>query len=191
MLPEFLAKIRDAGIAAHPFCEATDKRVHYRRESCMEKFLNDYIGRVSPEYSRIPENTAHVIASAFFAFKFELYQKTRRECKNALLQLPDGGGNDAVKKALAIVQSYAEAYENSQVLPEPVLLFTPAEHAFLAVTLPPEVIEDPATLDLDNALILLYAVALASSPDDEQALEEHRNYIITLLEPYKRLLGLQ
>ena len=39
----------------------------------MEKFLNEYIERIRPVFGRMPEKAAHGIASAFFAFKFELY----------------------------------------------------------------------------------------------------------------------
>ena len=46
--------------------------------------------------------------------------------------------------------------------------FDDSDRAYLAVNLPPEVNEDPLTLALDNALLLLYAVAVISSPDDEQ-----------------------
>ena len=42
------------------------------KELPMEKFLKDYIEHVRPVFGRIPEQTAHVIASAFFSFKFEL-----------------------------------------------------------------------------------------------------------------------
>jgi len=156
----------------------------------MEKFLSDYIERIRSGYTKIPENTGHVIASAFFSFKFELYQKTLRECATALSQVQDGGSNDALKKALVIVRAYAEAFENAQVRPEVVPSFTEPEHAFLAVNLPAENIEDPPTLELDNALILLYAVSVITSPEDEQALEEHRKYVITLLDTYKRALGI-
>ncbi len=156
----------------------------------MEKFLNAYIERMRPVFNRIPEKTAHIIASAFFAFKFELYQKALRECTTALSQVPDGGGSEALKKALSIMQAYAEALENAQVKPDHAVPFTDAEYAYLAVNLPPDRIEDPDTLELDNALIMLYAVAVISSPDDEQALDEHRTYIITMLGTYKRALGI-
>jgi len=156
----------------------------------MEKYLNDYIERERPVFGRIPEKTAHSIASAFFAYKFELYPKTLRECTTALSQIPDGSGSEALKRALAIVRAYAEALENAQVRPDHVVPFTEAEHAFLAVNLSPDRIEDPDTLELDNALLLLYAVAVISSPDDEQALDEHRTYVITMLGTYKRALGI-
>ena len=104
--------------------------------------------------------------------------------------MPDGGGSEALKKALSIIQAYAEALENAQVKPDHVVPFTDAEHAYLAVNLPPDRIEDPDTLELDNAIILIYVVAMTTSPDDDEALDEHRKYIITMLDTYKRALGI-
>jgi len=154
----------------------------------MEKFLNEYIERMRPVFGRLPENTAHGIASAFFAFKFELYAKSYRECTTALSQVPDGNGSEALKKALTIVRAYAEALDNAQVKPDRVIPFTEAERAYVAVNLPPDRIEDPDTLELDNALLMLYAVAVVASPDDELPLDEHRKFFITILDAYKRAL---
>ena len=134
--------------------------------------------------------TAHVIASVFFSFKFELYPKTLRECTTALSQIPDGGGNDAIKKALAIINAYAVAFESAQVRPEGIPRLLRPRQAYLAVNLSPDLNEDPVTLELDNALLLLYAVAVIASPDDEQALDEHRKYVIKMLDTYKRALGI-
>ena len=156
----------------------------------MEKFLKDYIERVRPAFGRIPEETGHVIASAFFSFKFELYPKTLRECTTALPLVTGGNGSATLKKALSIVNTYAITYENAQVRPETVPAFDESDRPYLAVTLASEANEDPLTLDLDNALMLLYAVAVISSPDDEQALEEHRKYVVKMLDTYKRALGL-
>ena len=68
--------------------------------------------------------------------------------------------------------------------------FTEAEREYVAVNLPPDRIEDPDTLELDNALLLLYAVAVVASPDDELPLDEHRKFFITILDAYKRALGI-
>jgi len=156
----------------------------------MDKFLSDYIERLRPTFRRMPEDTGHVIASAFFSFKFELYPKTLRECRTALAGIPGGEGSGALKTALGIVQAYAAAYENAQVRPESVPAFTEPDRPYLAVNLAPELNEDPRTLDLNDALLLVYAVAVISSPEDEQALEEHRKFLVTVLETYKRALGL-
>ncbi len=156
----------------------------------MEKFLKDYIDRMRPVFGRLPEETGHIIASAFFSFKFELYPKTLRECTTAISQLQNGDGSAALKTALLIVKAYASAYANAQVRPETAPAFADADHAYLSVNLAPELNEDPLTLDLDNALLLLYAVAVIASPDDEQALDEHRKYLIKMLDIYKRALSL-
>ena len=101
----------------------------------MEKFLKDYIERVRPVFGRLPAKTAHVIASAFFSFKFELYPKTLRECTTALSQIQeDGGGNDAIKKALAIINAYAVAFESAQVRPDGVPAFTGLSRHTLQLT---------------------------------------------------------
>ncbi|HVP97417.1 hypothetical protein [Methanoregula sp.] len=156
----------------------------------METFLKDYIERIRPAFSYLPEETGHTIASAFFSFKFELYQKTLRECAAAIAQVPGNGPGTTLKKALSIINTYAIAYANAQVRPESVPRFDETDRSYVAISLAPEVNEDPLTLDLDNALLLIYATAVISSPDDEQALEEHRKFVIRMLENYKSALGL-
>jgi len=95
------------------------------------------------------------------------------------------------KTALRIISAYAEALDNSQVKPEKAERFMPEDYPNLAVNLYGDSAQDPETLDIDNALILVYAIAVIASPDDEQALEEHRNYILTIIEIYKKALGIQ
>ena len=60
----------------------------------------------------------------------------------------------------------------------------------MPIILPRDRIEDPGTLELDNALILIYSVAVLTSPDDEEAMAEHRKFIIRLLNGYKKALGI-
>lgn len=157
----------------------------------MEKFLLDYFERIRPAYYRIPGKAAHALSSAFLSFRFGLYTKTIQECAAALPLIPEGNGSETLKRAVSILNSYAEALENSRVKPDPVIAFADADRAFLAIILPPDQIEDPETLNLDNALILVYSAVMIGSPDEEgEVLEEHRKYILTLLETYKRALGI-
>lgn len=156
----------------------------------MDQFLKTYIERIRPHFQGIPEKTAHEIASAFLTFKFGIYTNTIEECSIALSLIRSGGGNDSLKKALMIVKANAEDLTNSQVTPDHSIRFSESERVFLAISLPDDKIEDPGTLELDNALILVYGVAIIMSPDDEQALEEHRKYIIKILSNYKRALGI-
>ncbi len=50
--------------------------------------------------------------------------------------------------------------------------FAPEDEEYLAIVLPKEDIKVPGEYNLDNALALCYAVALNSSPLDEQSLQE-------------------
>jgi len=159
----------------------------------MEQFLKEYIERLKPYYKRIPEKTAHEIASAFLTFKFGIFANAINECTIALSLLPADSSKDSdtvLRKALMIVKANADDLNNSQVMADLTISFSETERAFVAVKLPLDQIEDPGTLELDNALVLLYAVAVIASRDDEQALDEHRTYVTKLLSAYKRALGL-
>ena len=158
----------------------------------MEQFLKDYIERLIPQYTSITEKTAHEIASSFLAFKFGIYTNAINECTIALSLIPGSDNKDstnALRKALMIVKVNAEDLNNSRVTQDPSVSFSETERQFVAVRLPPEKVEDPGTLELDNALVLLYAVATITSPDDEQALDEHSKFVTKLLSAYKRALG--
>ncbi len=157
----------------------------------MERFLDAYIERIRPHFPYFPEETAHEIASAFLAFKYGLYANAVRECTHAIALIPEGEPEKALKKALEIIRAYAQDRDNSRVTTDPEIAFSDAELQFVAVTIPPQTTEDPATLNLDNALILVYVVAMITSPDDEEALEEHRRLIVRMLTDYKRDLGLE
>ncbi|MDD1704428.1 MAG: hypothetical protein LUP97_04260 [Methanoregula sp.] len=157
----------------------------------MEQFLNDYIERMRPAFFRLPEATAHEMASAFLAFRFGLYANAVRECTHAISGITDDGGQGALKKALIIVKAHAQDLDNSQVVADLSVTFSDAERHYIAINLPKEETEDPATLELDNALILLYTAAFIGSPDDELPLDEHRKFIARVLAGYKKALGIE
>jgi len=156
----------------------------------MEQYLYDYMERLRPMYRDIDRRTAHEFASAFLSFKYGLYGNAVTQATQAIDQLKAGEPLDVLKKALAILRARAANLENADVTPVTGIEFSDAEQPYIAVHVPPEANEDPATLTLDNALILIYAVSLLTSEDDEQALEEHQNFIVGLLTSYKRAMGL-
>jgi hypothetical protein len=43
---------------------------------------------------------------------------------------------------------------------------------------------------MDNAILLLYAVGLATSPEDQQALEENQKFALQIIGEYKKALNL-
>jgi hypothetical protein len=161
----------------------------------MEQFLTDYITRIKAEIDDIPDTTAHEIASAFLAFRFGLYANAAMECTHAIELLGAGtpassGAYAALKKALAIVLANAQDLDNSQVTADVSLRFDEQERMYTAIRLAPDAVEDPETLELDNALVLVYAAALIASSEDEDAMGEHRKFIVRLLAAYKKTLGL-
>jgi hypothetical protein len=137
-----------------------------------------------------PATTAHEIASAFLAFRFRLYPNAIQECTRAISLIPDNGVNGALKKALSIIRANAEDLENAQFTPDLTRAFSEDERPFIPVDLSADRIEDPGTFQLDNALVLIYTVALITSSEDEEALAEHRKFIVRLLMGYKKALGL-
>jgi hypothetical protein len=157
----------------------------------MEQFLDNYIERMRGQFRGFPAATSHEIASAFLAFKFGLYENAVRECAHAIALIPDSAPNAALKKALLILKANADDRNNSQVTADLTVAFTDAERAFVPIVIPPERNEDPGTLELDNALVMVYVVALITSADDEEALEEHRRLIVRLLTDYKKALGME
>ena len=157
----------------------------------MDQFLDTYIERMRASYPVFPPETAHEIASAFLAFKFGLYENAARECAHAISLIPGSAPNAALKKALSIIRANAVDRNNSQVTADLTLAFASEERAYTAIVLPAEKIEDAGTYELDNAIILIYVVALITSEEDEEALEEHRRMIIRLLTDYKKALEIE
>ena len=175
-------------------------RLHYRfstpkiikREAeSMEKFLYDYIHRMSPFFGDIDPATAHEIASAVLSFKFGLYQKTVTDASHAQPRLGESGSGPLVNRALQILTGRARALGDVQYGEYSEVRFEPRDLPFLAVNLGPDQAEDQDSLTLDNALILLYTVAYLQSPDDGQSLDEHQNFIIQILENYREPLNLK
>jgi len=157
----------------------------------MEKFLDAYIERMRPYFPGFSGETAHEIASAFLAFKYGLYANAVRGCSHAIALVPGEDSNGALKKALEIIRANAQNRDNSLVTADLGIVFSDTDRQFIAINLPAEKVEEPGTLNLDNALILTYVVALITSSDDEEALEEHRRMIVRMLIDYKRALGLE
>jgi hypothetical protein len=155
----------------------------------MKQMLNDYIVRLEPLLAVIDEETGHLVAQALLTYKFGLYGNAVEKSAEALARLkaitPHPG---ALESALLILRERAGDLADSRVTASPEHTFAEADYDNLAVRLRPDQIEDPATLDLDNALVLLYAVGIETSPDDEQALEEHQRFVTQILESYKEKL---
>lgn len=155
----------------------------------MEKYLNDYMQRISPHYRDMDKDCAHQVASTILSFKYGLYPKTLQSAERALETLPDSKPNKTLKKAITIIHDRAKNLQKSRVKEASGQPFTPDDEEYLAIVLPLESVENKEDLKLDNAMLLLYAVAYLESEEDNQSLEEHRNFVLQILGTYKEDLN--
>jgi len=157
-----------------------------QEKKTMKQMLNEYIGRIEPLLTTIDEETGHQVAQSLLTYKFGLYGNAVEKSTAALARLNAVTPHpDTLERALLILRERAGGFVDSRVTENPEHTFTEADYDCLAIRLRPDLIEDPVTLDLDNALVLLYAVGIETSPDDEQALEEHQRFVFQILEGYK------
>ena len=157
----------------------------------MEEFYYQYLERLRPMYRGLNAKAAHEIASAVLSFKFGLYTKASESVDRTLPLIGSTEADSVLKKALFIVKERADRLHAADVAPVTATPFAGPDFMYLAVVLPPEKIEDKDTLLLDNALILLFAVAYIASPADEQALEEQEKFVIQTLNEYRRAMESQ
>ncbi|MDD1710824.1 MAG: hypothetical protein LUQ37_07965 [Methanoregulaceae archaeon] len=159
-------------------------------EDPMEKYLYEYMHRITPLYRGIDRKAAHEIASAVLSFKFGLYPNTMAGADQAIAILTGEGPIVTLKKALRILRDRADRLEKFEVREYSAEKFSPGDEPYLALNLPPEQVENKEDFALDNSMLLCYAVAYLYSPDDGQMLDEHQNFFLQILNPYKELLGL-
>jgi hypothetical protein len=169
------------------FSTSPDKE---KEEDSMEKFLYAYMNRVTPYYRSIDAETGHEIASAVLSFKFGIFPNSVSSAGKAIARIKGEGANSTLRKALNIIRDRAERLHASEIKVYSDQVFVGDDFQYLAVVLPKELIGSQETYTLDNALLLGYAVAYLSSPDDGQMLDEHQNFVIQILNSYKEALGL-
>jgi hypothetical protein len=160
-----------------------------RKEMTMEKYLYEYIHRITPFFPKVGRDCAHDIASTVLSFKFGLYAKAATDAARAISRLGETENRVVLEKALKIVKDRAEALDQSMPGGFSPVSFEKEDFPFLALNIDPGQVEDTHVYTLDNALLLLYAVAYLQSPDDGQSLDEHQNFVIQILEDYRNLIG--
>lgn len=155
----------------------------------MKTFLEQYLARIQQSPLHISSETGHEISSALLSFKYGLYQNASRNASAALSDLPGDGPHVTIHKALAMVRERSDKLEASDPTPALSTIFDENDTAWLCITLPDDP-GDPVLLAMDNALLLLYAVGLATSPEDQQALEENQKFALQIISEYKKPLAL-
>ncbi|MDH7593488.1 MAG: hypothetical protein QHG99_03920 [Methanomicrobiales archaeon] len=154
----------------------------------MKKLLNEYIERIRPIGNQIGAPMGHRIALAMLTFKMGLYTDSEQRCIEALEDREGYRLPPFVRKALDIVRARAHDLAENVVLSPNLPDFEGPEMEMVPIRISPQVVDDPVRLRVSNAVIVLYATALASSPDDAPALEEQERYILQLYMPYMKLL---
>ena len=153
----------------------------------MDRFLSEYIDRVRPAFSPLPPDAGHQVAFAFLSFKLGIYHDAVTRCDQALMMIAGKELPGALSRALRVVRERAVALSNSQFDARLPFLFA-KEDLPLGIIDPKEPVADADLFQLTDALLILYAAALASSPDDGQALEEQENYVLQLIATYRKSL---
>ena len=153
----------------------------------MDSYLSQYIDRVRPVFSGIPRDAAHQIAFAFLSYKLGIYHDAVTRCEQAL-KLTEGRPLPGfLGRALRIVRDRAAALSQAQFDVKFPFILT-KEDLPSGIIDPKDPVADADLFQLTDALILLYAAALISSPDDGQALEEQEKYILQLIATYRKTL---
>jgi len=156
----------------------------------VEKYFEAYIERIRPTFEGMDAETGHAVASALLGFKFGLYGNAVTRADMAIETLAAGRMPQALLAALRILRTRAADLKDTVIVSAALPGFAPEDQTYLAMDLPADLIEDAPTYALDNAMLLLYAVGLITSPDDEQALEEHRGFPLQILNSYRKQLDL-
>lgn len=171
-----------------------------------EDYLQKYVERIRGSVRGVDERTGHTIASMLAAYKNAIYSKAAKNADKALSLLKKSNSPPALSKAVIIVRnssvrlaptqkSMSSSYtwegkafggvgsiENAEIIE---CEFGPEDEEYLALVLPEDEIKVPEEYNLDNALSLCYAVALNSSPLDEQPLQEWvYAYVLTKISDY-------
>jgi len=153
----------------------------------MDSYLSQYIDRVRPVFSGIPRDAAHQVAFSFLSYKLGIYHDAVTRCDQAL-KLIEGWPNQGVLgRALSVVRERAAALSQALYDTKSPFLFTKEDLPFGIID-PKDPVADADLFQLTDALIFLYAAALVSSPDDEQALEEQEKFILQLVATYRKSL---
>jgi len=171
-----------------------------------EDILNSYVERITGSLPRADERTGHAIASMLAAYKNAIYSKAVKSADKALGLLEKSSYPAVLSKAVTIIKnssielapmqksmSSSYTWEGSaaggigKIDDSDIVLceFGPEDREYLALALSPDEIKVTEEYNLDNALALCYAVALRSSPLDEQSLREWvHGYVVAKLSDY-------
>lgn len=171
-----------------------------------EDYLNEYVKKTGEIFAGVDERTGHAIASMLVSYKNAIYSRSSKSADKALALIEKNGYPDVLSKAVTIIRnssinlapmqkSMSSSYtwegkaaggvgsvEGEEIVE---CRFGSGDSEYLALVLPEAEVEVEEEYNLDNALALCYAVALKSSPLDEQSLQEWAYaYVLTKISDY-------
>jgi hypothetical protein len=146
-----------------------------------------YVEKTGPTCTGQSPTAAHRAATAFLRYAAGDYAEVGPEVREGLLALDRSGCGPAFATALEILQEQAEITEKSRARPVWYRQFAAADEPLLARPLPPEKKTgdgyDPGyDAALDNALLLVFAVAWNASPADRAQLLAASSFAARVLE---------
>ncbi|KAF1075239.1 hypothetical protein [Methanogenium sp. MK-MG] len=172
-------------------------------------FFSAYIQQLKTECPLPDESAGHAIASMLTGYRMGLYDRAVAQADKALGLFKETENipeyliravlivkNDALQKIPEQVtikssfdwEGHDPSHDDTRIISGDDTEYAFDEDSFrwLAVLLPEEKTDIRDAYMLDTALMLLYGVAVCSSPMDEQAMEEHLyDYLIQRLGLYR------
>lgn len=148
----------------------------------LAEYYEAYLAAIEPRLMVIGEKAGHEIASLVLTLKFGLTANVKAKVNDSIAQLGDDETSSVLRKALGIIGEQMP-FLAKQLPPVSITgRFEPDEYRWLAVT--DETNSALPAWHLDNAIVLLYTAAYSASVLDREALDEHRNYVLRIIEPY-------
>jgi len=150
----------------------------------LEEPLNSYCGTVREHMAGVSTETAHHAAVAFARFARGEYREAARVAEAAMAEPEYATPWPLLVTAFSIVREQGLLLEDSPDQPDRFIDFSAPDAGLLAKSLPPEGnYADRFGVSLDNALLLLYAVAWNASTKDRPLLLAGQGFALKLFAP--------
>ncbi|MBN1432339.1 MAG: hypothetical protein JW931_06160 [Methanomicrobiaceae archaeon] len=170
------------------------------------EYLENYVRKVKSSLPGVDERAGHAIASMLAGYRNEIYSGAVKSADKALSLIEKDNYPPVLSKAVTIIKnssirlapmqkgmssSYTwegKAFGGVGKIEDDEIIeceFSPEDEEYLAIVLPEEEVRVKKEYDLDNALALCYAIAMKSSPLDEQSLQEWvRGFVLAKISDY-------
>jgi hypothetical protein len=143
--------------------------------------LRSYVEKIREPCASLTPESAHSAAVVFVRFAEGEFHAAALAAEFAIAQ-PGAGAPPCVQSAFAIVKEQAERLDTSLPRPETFLTFSPEDACLLANTPDPKFGKpEEYDISLENALLLLFAVAWNWSESDRAHLHQCQAFVVKLL----------